>query len=1025
MSIVPSDHGGNAVFAQPAPSLPPHEIAAIVATLYGITGQVSPLVSERDQNAALSSGSDRYVVKLSNPGEAPEIVHLQAAALTHLATVDPELAVPRVMQTVTGDPVSQVETTKGTFLIRVVTYLPGQPLAEVGKTPELLLELGTFIGRVSAAFASFAHPAAHRDDFLWNLMNAQAVRLLTPSIANASDRALVENAFERHRTLVVPALPHLRVGVLHHDANDYNVLALDGRVSGLIDFGDMAYGPVINELAVTLAYALLDVSDIIASARSVISGYCAAFPLNARELRVLFDLVATRLAMSVVISSDRASKAEAAEAAEEVDPYLLISQAPALRLLRRLMSMRADYLHFAAREAAGFSPVPVADEIQTWLTSPACRPSSILGRDLRRVGRVFVSMADGAPGTEFAGNAQRYWTWLQNTMAEERAEFAIGGYGEDRNVYRGDQFRTDAPEPRSVHLGVDLFGPPDTPVHAMLNGTVRFVVDNASRYDYGPTVMLEHRAGAGGPPFFVLYGHLSQGTLELVEPGQSVQAGDVVGWIGDDSVNGGWAPHVHVQLITDLMDSTGNFEGAGEPSRMSIWRSLSPDPNPLLRLTPESYLPVHAETSAPALTRRRSERLGPSLSTSYRRKLHLVRGEGAYLIDDRGRSYLDLVNNVCHVGHAHPRVVEALTRQARLLNTNTRYLHRNILDLADRLVATFPDSLSVVYFVNSGSEATELALRMARTATGRHDAICVDWAYHGNTAAAIEVSPYKFNRAGGAGRAPYVHITPLADPYRGPYLAHDLDAGTSYAELLAAPIAAAIGRNGCGPAAFIAESISGCGGQVIFPDGFLRQAFEHVRAAGGVCIADEVQVGLGRVGEAMWAYDNQGAVADIVTIGKPFGNGHPLGAVVTTPAIAKEFANGMEYFNTFGGNPVSCAVGAAVLDVIEQEGLQTNAATVGAYTLRRLKALQQRHECMGDVRGKGLYIGVDLVEDRVAKAPATELASDVANALRERGVLISTDGPHDNVLKIKPPLVIGADDIDVFIAELDAALSTR
>ena len=477
-------------------------------------------------------------------------------------------------------------------------------------------------------------------------------------------------------------------------------------------------------------------------------------------------------------------------------------------------------------------------------------------------------------------------------------------------------------------------------------------------------------------------------------------------------------------MITHLLDSSGNFEGAGEPSRMGIWKSLSPDPNRLLRLSPESVTPSAPEAEVANLYARRQRRLGSALSTSYRRKLHIVRGNGAYLFDHRGRGYLDLVNNVCHVGHAHPRVVTALAQQAGKLNTNTRYLHRNILDLGDRLAATFPDPLSVVYFVNSGSEANELALRMARTVTGRHDAICLNWGYHGNTAANIEVSPYKFNRAGGSGKAPYVHIATLADPYRGPYSGYGPETGFQYADLLDEPMAVATTRNGAGPAVFIAESISGCGGQVVFPDGFLHEAFTRVRAAGGLCIADEVQVGLGRVGTAMWAYDAQGAVADIVTIGKPFGNGHPLGAVVTTREIADAFANGMEYFNTFGGNPVSCAVGAAVLDVIDDESLLSNAAHVGRHMLSRLRELQDRHECMGDVRGQGLYIGVDLVGDRTTKSPATALAADVVNAMRERGVLLSTDGPFDNVLKIKPPLVISNADADVFIEELDRVLST-
>ena len=475
---------------------------------------------------------------------------------------------------------------------------------------------------------------------------------------------------------------------------------------------------------------------------------------------------------------------------------------------------------------------------------------------------------------------------------------------------------------------------------------------------------------------------------------------------------------------------------------MDIWRSIDPDANLLLRLAPETFA-AHGDTtpgSAPAersghernadhddldhdghddhdhddlepahLLDRRRRVLGPSLSVSYRRPLTIVRGTGTWLVDHTGRHFLDCVNNVCHVGHAHPHVVEAIARQAAVLNTNTRYLHPTILDYGERLAALFPDPLSVVYLVNSGSEANELALRIARTVTGRRDVIAVDWGYHGNTGGLVDISAYKFKRKGGQGQPSGTHIAPLPDPYRGE---HGTD-GPAYA----APIA-----DMPPAAAFIAESISGCGGQVVFPDGYLAEAHRLARANGALCIADEVQVGFGRVGSHMWAFETQGVVPDIVTLGKPIGNGHPLGAVVTTPEIAAAFANGMEWFNTFGGNPVSCAAGMAVLDVIEHEGLQANAQRTGEHLMARLGALADQHECIGDVRGRGLYIGVDLVVDRTTKEPATALAGDVSNAMRGLGVLVSTDGPADNVLKIKPPIVFDVTHADLLVEALSRTL---
>ncbi len=426
---------------------------------------------------------------------------------------------------------------------------------------------------------------------------------------------------------------------------------------------------------------------------------------------------------------------------------------------------------------------------------------------------------------------------------------------------------------------------------------------------------------------------------------------------------------------------------------------------------------------ATALLAQRREHLGPSLSLAYREPLKITRGRGQYLYDESGAAYLDCVNNVCHVGHCHPRVVSAGQRQLELLNTNTRYLHDNIIEYARRLTATLPAPLSVCFFTNSGSEANELALRLARTYTGRRDIICVDHAYHGNTQALIDISPYKFNRVGGAGKPNATHIAPLPDTYRGEFRADDARAAEKYAHAVG-EILERLRHEKRDAAAFITESISGCGGQVFFPQGYLARAFELARAAGSVCIADEVQVGFGRVGSRMWAFEMQNVVPDIVTFGKPAGNGHPLGGVITTPDIAAAFANGMEYFNTFGGNPVSCAIGLAVLNVIETENLRAHALEVGTLWLEKLRALQTRHALIGDVRGQGLFIGIELTRDRATREPASREANELTQRARQRRVLLSTDGPYDNVLKIKPPLVFTHANAEQVIAILDEELDS-
>jgi 4-aminobutyrate aminotransferase-like enzyme len=332
-----------------------------------------------------------------------------------------------------------------------------------------------------------------------------------------------------------------------------------------------------------------------------------------------------------------------------------------------------------------------------------------------------------------------------------------------------------------------------------------------------------------------------------------------------------------------------------------------------------------------------------------------------------------------------------------------------------------PAPLQVAYFVNSGSEANELALRLARAFTGREDVIVLEHAYHGNTQAAIDVSPYKFAGPGGGGKKEFVHVAPLPDDYRGPYRRGDPEAGPKYAAHVGA-IVADIRARGRGLAAFLAETLPSVGGQIVLPPGYLAEAYALVRAGGGLCIADEVQVGFGRLGTHFWGFETQAVVPDIVVLGKPIGNGFPLGAVVTTRAVADAFGGGMEFFSTFGGNPVACAAGLAVLDVLEEEALPARALRVGRHFASGLRALQSRHPLVGDVRGSGLFLGVELVRDRESREAATEEAAYVTNRLRERGVLTGTDGPHENVLKLRPPLVVSEADVDVFVRTLDDVL---
>ncbi|MEI9422845.1 aspartate aminotransferase family protein [Mesorhizobium sp. Cs1299R1N1] len=413
-----------------------------------------------------------------------------------------------------------------------------------------------------------------------------------------------------------------------------------------------------------------------------------------------------------------------------------------------------------------------------------------------------------------------------------------------------------------------------------------------------------------------------------------------------------------------------------------------------------------------ALLERRARLLGPTYRAFYRNPIHLVRGSGVWLYDAQGRKFLDAYNNVASVGHCHPRVVEALSAQAATLNTHTRYLSEIILDYAEKLLGTLPSHLGHAMFTCTGSEANDLAIRIAQHSSGGTGVIITDFAYHGATIATAQLSPAA---VGAKGVSAHHRAVAAPDTFRdGGRAAHD------FARNVAAAIADMRAQN-IRPAALLLDSAFSSDG-IFFPDGsVIREAADHVRKAGGIVIADEVQSGFGRLGQGMWGFANYGLEPDIVTLGKPIGDGHPMGAVIVRPQLVSSFGSNTGYFNTFGGNPVAAAVGIAVLEVIEGEGLIENARTVGVYTRNLLRALQSRHGMVADIRHNGLYFGVELTAEDGATAAAK--TSSVVEAMREDGVLISSCGPRGNVLKIRPPLPFSRDNAEQLAETLDRALS--
>ncbi len=751
--------------------------AALVAEHWQLCGSLERLPGENLNFRLETSQGERFVLKVTIDREAA--VPLEEAVLARLLSAG--IPVPETMPTAGGDPFVETELFGSSGIARLQRFLPGQQWRSLESNQPRLAAIGAMVAEMHRALHRFEveHPDSHRTH-TWDLSMVDRYHSTISLFPELQQRDRLERCLHQYRAIALPKLADCPHGVLHGDPNDENFLIDGDQVVGVVDVGDCQHGALIQDLAISVAYALQAEGATLEEAAILVAGYDQVRSLNGTEEEVLYPLVMARLACSALVG-----------------------------VLRR----EKDAQH------------------ETWFSHESTTLQAI------------------ASNVEISPN-------------------------EARNR---------------------LFS-------------------------------LCRKAGTTAP-------------------------------------------------------------------------------------------------SVEELRRSREHLLGPSLSVSYRKPLHIVKGRGAYLFDGEGRPFLDLVNNVCHVGHCHPRVVEAIAQQAATLNTNTRYLHEKVTQLAERLVATLPANLDTCFFVNSGSEANELALRLARTATGASDVLVVDGAYHGSTGNCVAMSPYKFDGPGGLGAPDWVHVVPVPDRYRGEFRGTAREVGESYARQVG-EVLQRVSKNGRAAAGFFVEPILSCGGQIPLPDGYLAAAFDQVRAAGGLAIADEVQVGFGRVGKEFWGFELHQVTPDIVVMGKPIGNGHPLGAVVTTRAIAEAFDNGMEYFSTFGGNPVSCACGLAVLDVIESEGLQRRAEILGELFLGRLRELMAKYPLIGDVRGSGLFLGIEFVRDRDTLEPAATEAGQIVDRLRDRGILLSTDGPLHNVIKIKPPMVLDETDIEMTIGQLESVLQS-
>ena len=994
------------------------EAAALILEHYGLNGHVIKLAGEEDQNFKFESSVHKlYTFKISPPQAEIEQIFFQCDMLDFLSKKTLDFYIPTVIRSLTGQACIELISKEGQRrFIRMHSWVNGRLIDSIKpKSKSLLQNWGKVCAEMSMALQDFKHESAKKS-YKWNPSETLDSRLNQQYFSNKLEIEIAEYLWDYFESETLPLLGKLRKSINHNDAHEHNVLVSNDKfnpsICGIIDFGDAMYSETVNELAISCAYAAMHQADPLRAVSFVVEGYHNKFPLDEEEIECLYGLIAARLLITV-------SNAALQKVENPDNEYLSISEKPAWAVLEKWYVIAPDFAHTYFRNACGLMASPLEAEFNAFISEQVGAFHPIMNFEKKS-----IAVLDMSVESKLLGNYSSYdqlgkfELLLKRYFEDNSIDIGIGGYLEPRSLYQDDSYNVVGfygQQSRTIHLGLDIWATSGTAVYAPCEGKIYSLQNNAGDRNFGPTIILQHEFRRG-KFFYSLYGHLSLDSLDNKKIGDHISTGAVIGKIGKPNENGAWPPHVHLQLILDMQGKMGDFPGVAFPHEKAIMASICPNPFTFSGLDPQYRNQLEASSDS-GLLEYRKQHLGKSLSLSYSKPIHIVRGHNQYLIDFEGKCFLDTVNNVAHVGHEHPRVVKAIQEQVSILNTNTRYLNQSITDFTKSLLDTLPEELNVVHLVNSGSEANELALRMCEAWSGSKEMIAVERGYHGNSNRCIEVSSYKFDGKGGKGAPTHTQIVPIPDTYRGLHRASK-EAGEAYAAYVDTAIHN-IEQKGSVLSGFICEPIISCGGQIELPSNYLKKVYSKIRAKGGLCITDEVQVGMGRVGSKFWGFELHDVIPDIVTIGKPLGNGHPVAAVICNQKVAMAFANGMEYFNTFGGNPVSCSAAKTVLNIITEEHLQASALEVGNYLKTELLRLQDKYPIIGQVRGQGLFLGFELVKDHVTLEPAAYEAQYLANRMKDLGILMSTDGPLHNVIKIKPPMTFSRANANYLIDKLD------
>ncbi|MDT7546719.1 MAG: hypothetical protein QOE99_2829 [Actinomycetota bacterium] len=934
---------------------------------YGVDGRVRELGSQQERTFDVQASSGRYVLKVANPAFSDDEVAAQDAALAHLATHAPAVVTPRSVPALDGGSVARFDGPDGPLRARLLTFVPGFPLAQQDFLAPVVVErLGRLAGSVTAALADLDVPGLDRV-LQWDVRNARRVcELLAPHLTEAGRRDTVLRAVAAACDRLDRLGPELRIQPVHGDVTDDNVVCtrdMDGRPepSGVVDFGDIGLSWVVGDLAATCASVLHHEPDRPLAVAAAVRGYAQQVPLSEAEVAALWPAVIARAAVLVVSGVHQGV----------IDPgndYAASAQEREWQMLVSAAAMPADVVTAALREALGM----VRRVIGLGLTRPLL--PDLLSGD--------VTVVDLSATTDVVGDGRWLQPDIEDVVMAARLP-AVARYGEARLTRTALDGRA---APATVALGVEVACDPGTALHAPFRGRLEHTTDGC-----------------------VLVGPDADLWLTGVQPidARDVTAGER---IGATAGRVGFA-RVTAQLCTVRGLRPPTFV---RPDEAQVWQVVCPDPTALLGLPDDLHVDDVTPQDVLAL---RSAALAEVQEHYYDTPPRIERGWRHHLVDTGARTYLDAVNNVAGVGHSHPTVTRAVRRQWELLNTNSRFNYASIAEFSARLAALLPDPLDTVFLVNSGSEAVDLALRLAQSFTARQDVFCIAEGYHGWTMASDAVSTsVADNPQALTTRPSWVHPLAAPNPLRGRH--RGPDAGPHY-------IADAIAAIGAGPApaAFLCEAFYGNAGGIPLPEGYLTAVYAAVRDRGGLCIADEVQVGYGRLGSSFWGFQQQAVVPDVVTVAKAMGNGHPLGAVITRRDVAEAFARNGYFFSSAGGSPVSCAVGMAVLDVLEGERLQDNAARIGAHLRRRFERLAEEVPMIGAVHGLGLYMGVELVRDRETFEPATRETAAICERLLQLGVVLQPTGDRLNVLKIKPPLCMTLESADFFVDRVAEVLT--